>query len=274
MQNWRLILAVLMVLFISVVSGGSVFADDSEDILDAVCQGKAEQVELWFEKNADRISGKGSKSLFTAKDKDGWTALICAAANNDHKSSELLIKAGAEVNVKDNLGWTPLMYAADVKLGVEMVSLLLDNGADPNIRNNDGDTPLIRAVSGNYNATSRIATIKLLVEKGADIHAIDAKGRSALIIAVVNGNAEIISFLLSKGAILESVDQEGKTPLMWAATKGNLEIVKLLLAKGADITKTSKEGKTALNYAMANGHIKITTILTEKQKALEANKKP
>jgi len=269
MQNWSLIRTVLMVFFISVVNCSSVFADAREDILDAVCQGANEQVELWFEKNADRISGKGSKSLFTAKDKDGWTALICAAANNDHKSSELLIKAGAEVNVQDNLGWTPLMYAADVKLGVEMVSLLLDNGADPNIRNNDSDTPLIRAVSGNYNAT-----IKLLVEKGADIHAIDAKGRSALIIAVVNGNAEIVSFLLSKGAKLESVDQEGKTPLMWAATKGNLEIVKLLLAKGADITKTSKEGKTALNYAMANGHKEITTILTEKQKALEANKKP
>jgi ankyrin repeat protein len=61
---------------------------------------------------------------------------------------------------------------------------------------------------------------------------------------------------------------------MWAATKGNPEIVKLLLAKGADITKTSKEGKTALNYAMANGHKEITTILTEKQEALEANKKP
>ena len=269
MQNWSLIRTVLMVFFISVVNCSSVFADAREDILDAVCQGTAEQVELWFEKNADRISGKGSKSLFTAKDKDGWTALICAAANNDHKSAELLIKAGAEVNVKDNLGWSPLMYATDVKYGVKMVSFLLDNGADPNVRNKGGDTPLITAVAANI-----IASVKLLIEKGADIHATDAKGRSALIIAVVNGNAEIVSFLLSKGAKLESVDQEGKTPLMWAATKGNLEIVKLLLAKGADITKTSKEGKTALNYAMANGHKEITTILTEKQKALEANKKP
>jgi len=274
MQNWRLILAVLMVLFISVVSGGSVFADDSEDILDAVCRGTAEQVELWFEKNADRISENGGKTLFTARDKEGWTAVICAAANSDYKSAELLIKAGAEVNVKDNLGWTPLMYAADVAKGVEMISLLLDNGADQNIRNNDGDTPLIKAVSGNYNPTSRLATIRLLVEKGADIHATDPSGRSVLIRAVVNGNAEIVSYLLNKGTKLESVDQEGKTPLMWASTKGNLEIVKLLLAKGADITKTSKEGKTALNYAMANGHKEITTILTEKQKALEANKKP
>lgn len=270
MQNWSLIRTVLMVFFISVVNCSSVFADAREDILDAVCQGAKEQVELWFEKNADLItSGNGGKTLFTARDKEGWTAVICAAANNDHKSVELLIKAGAEVNVKDNLGWSPLMYATDVKYGVKMVSFLLDNGADPNVRNKDGDTPLITAVSTNI-----IASVKLLIEKGADIHATDAKGRSALIIAVVNGNAEIVSYLLNKGTKLESVDQEGKTPLMWAATKGNLEIVKLLLAKGADFTKTSKEGKTALNYAMANGHIKITTILTEKQKALEANKKP
>lgn len=233
MQNWRSILAAFMVLFVLGVSGNVVLADDGEDLLEAVCRGTNEQVSLWFEKNADLISaGQGDTDLFAARDKEGWTAVTCAAANNDHQSAELLIKAGAEINVKDNFGWTPLMYAADVKIGVTMVSYLLANGADPNIRNNDGDTALKMAVSGN-----NVETIKLLIDKGANV---------------------------------EITDKEGNTPLMLAAANGRLEAVSQLLAGGADLGKTDKKGLTALQLAQANGHIEIVDLLNPKEEKEES----
>lgn len=53
---------------------------------------------------------------------------------------KLLIENGAEINIKDNDGNTPLHYAA--KRGfMGIIRLLVENGADINAKNNDGQTP-------------------------------------------------------------------------------------------------------------------------------------
>ena len=193
MQNLSLIMAVLMVFFISVVNCSSVFAEARDDLLDAACsgRGRTEKVELWFENNADKISEKGSKSLFTAKDKDGWTALMCAVADLNPQIAQLLIKAGAEINVQDNFGWTPLMYAADFEK-TAMVSFLLDKEADPNVRNEDGNTALFFAVlNGNLPIT------RLLLANGADEKARDNNGETAADMAKRKGHDEIVKLLNS-----------------------------------------------------------------------------
>jgi ankyrin repeat protein len=51
--------------------------------------------------------------------------------------AKALLKAGADPNLRDNYGITPLMYAA-VHAWPETVKLLLAHGADPHIRNWDG----------------------------------------------------------------------------------------------------------------------------------------
>ena len=64
-----------------------------------------------------------------------------AAVNGHEKIAELLIANGAEVNTKNENGWTPLHWAAHKDHG-EIVGLLIAKGAEVNARTEQGQTPL------------------------------------------------------------------------------------------------------------------------------------
>lgn len=89
-----------------------------------------------------------------------------------------LIKAGADVNTRDEYGRTPLFSA-----NVEKAEVLIKAGADVNARDYKGNTPLHFAKDGE--------SIKLLVENGADINAQDNEGWTALMIAKENRGRHI-----------------------------------------------------------------------------------
>ena len=67
-------------------------------------------------------------------------------------------------------------------------------------------------------------TVKLLLEKGADIH---AENDSALCYAAVNGHTETVKFLLEQGA---DIHAENDLALYWAASNGHTETAKLLIS--------------------------------------------
>ena len=63
--------------------------------------------------------------------------------NNEVEMARMLIARGANVNVADKLGMTPLLWAANVDFGdTAMIELLLKSGAKPDVRNKDGLTAL------------------------------------------------------------------------------------------------------------------------------------
>jgi cytohesin len=76
-----------------------------------------------------------------AKDNIGWTPLHWAAHKGRVEIVELLLERGANPNAKDNIGWTPL-YRAAYCGHVEIVMILLEHGADPRIADNGGHIPL------------------------------------------------------------------------------------------------------------------------------------
>jgi serine/threonine-protein phosphatase 6 regulatory ankyrin repeat subunit B len=102
----------------------------------------------------------------------------------------------------------------------------------------------------------RLETVRLLVQRGANIHATGYLGRTALYYAAVNGHEEIVSLLLSQGARDDIADQDGRTPLAIAASGGHLGVVKILLQHtgGQGLEETDTGGRTALYYASENGH--------------------
>ena len=82
------------------------------------------------------------------KDNDGMTALDWAVIAHHAGTLKALLAGGAaaHINDKDRFGYTPLLYASTVDFcDAEIVNILLKAGADPNIADHDGKTPLVHA---------------------------------------------------------------------------------------------------------------------------------
>ena len=78
-----------------------------------------------------------------------------------------------------------------------------------------------------------------------------------------NANLEIVKLLLNNGAAVNAVDSTGMTALMLAAERGHLQIVTLLLNNGANIYNKTTIGppKNALEFAIEYGHPDVANVL-------------
>jgi len=156
----------------------------------------------------------------------------------------LLLDAEAPINVRvtEDLS-TPLHKAcAGSKEGhLEAVKLLLEGGADVHALNKWRETPLLTAA--NHGQAKAVAA---LLRHNADPCKCTDTGWSPLSIAAYKGHDEVVKLLLEEGAPTEE-DDRTLSALLQAATKGLPDTVDLLLRHGADHTVTTKKGDTALS---------------------------
>ncbi|MFT4054588.1 MAG: ankyrin repeat domain-containing protein [Novosphingobium sp.] len=87
--------------------------------------------------------------------------------------------------------------------------------------------------------------IPILLEAGADIEGVDAKGHTALVLATYHGFEDTAALLLDRGADPNGTTASG-SPLMGVAFKGHLAIARRLLAAGADPNLRNAAGQTAI----------------------------
>lgn len=103
---------------------------------------------------------------------------------------------------------------------------------------------------------------KLNLDSGkVDVNFIDGFGFTPLFRAVMQKQADFISFLLDRGADPNISTREGFTALMAAAESGNSRILKILLEHKADPDTRNIQGATSLHIAASLGHIEILTLL-------------
>ncbi|MDD9890665.1 MAG: ankyrin repeat domain-containing protein [Gammaproteobacteria bacterium] len=146
-------------------------------------------------------------------------ALLDAGADpNAQLTRGLPFRRGDYVGREAYDGASPFWLAA--RLGnVQMMKDLLAAGADPELRQAWGVTPLMVAAGVTQTDSRIVAEEKLLealtmlaLEVGADIHATDRGGQTAVHGAAnISGN-ELIKFLVAQGADPEAIDRRGRTP--------------------------------------------------------------
>jgi len=124
----------------------------------------------------------------------------------------LLLKNNANINEKNNDGWTALMLSSqhsNKKSKLETVKLLLEHGANINEKEKDGWTALMMA-SRYSNTTSNLETVKLLLMHGANINDKHNYGKTSLTLAIINSNLETVKLLLDYGADINIIDNYNK----------------------------------------------------------------
>jgi ankyrin repeat protein len=128
---------------------------------------------------------RGGDALLTT----GSTPLLRAAKACDVPATQLLLKAGAMVDLQNNLQATPLLAAA-------------------------GTNWAITDVRGRFRSEKQcVETAKLLLDAGANVNAVNQRGQSAVHAASQLGLADFVRFVASRGARLDVKDAGGATAL-------------------------------------------------------------
>lgn len=119
--------------------------------------------------------------------------ILLHAPSLDTENLERLIRAGANINARDENGNTPLMIAADRGRPVAAV-LLIEAGADVNAHNSKRETALTKALMFRQRSAGddHKSVIPVLIAAGADVKGQNDWGESALSLAQKTGQPDII----------------------------------------------------------------------------------
>ncbi len=124
------------------------------------------------------------------KDGRGLTALIISARGGSTSAIQVLLRHHADPNLRGGVNaWTPLMHAVH-KNHADAARALLDGGARVDDRGRSGETALMMAAGYGYTPI-----VELLLDRGADPHAVAADGANVLSIAL-SGVPDIEHFTL------------------------------------------------------------------------------
>ena len=151
--------------------------------------------------------------------------LFFSIRKGDVAEVELLLDKGVDVHANDNVGWPPMVRAAEDGQ-LRIVEILLERGADP-LKGTVGDRlPLHFAAEAGH-----LAIVSLLVKQpNVDPNLKDYTGQTALFKAANNGHLEVVELLLQqKGVDPDAVSKDGFTPLLVTIFGRHRKVVKLLL---------------------------------------------
>jgi ankyrin repeat protein len=254
--------------------------------------------------------------LVTARGTNGNDLLGMACATHDERLSKILLDHGADPARGNVHGWTPLHQAAYSNLPL-LLDLLLDAGAPVDVSaRGDGGTPLVVALfwghreaaeklaphsraPGNLRVAAGLGDADLLDELLRSGHPAAGAHRAfyrphsgfpawhptddpaevkneALAWAARNNRVDALNTLVARGARPDADVYRG-TALAWAAATGRVAAIRALLDLGAGVNHVGTfggpnhgEGVTALHLAAQSGHLAAIRVLVENGADLRA----
>ena len=182
-----------------------------------------------------------------AKTKDGETPLMLSAQSGKYGTAELLIKAGADVNIQDE-NFHSALFFAEKKNNKKMVALLLQHHAKPVEM---GKIAQKEAISAYYAAIDSydVAKVKQIIyAKKVDIDTPAASGKSIIRLLSSTSSVDdhddkamgdIVAFLVRQGANIDEEEGFGQHLLASAMERNRIEVINALLDRG--VAPTGRE---------------------------------
>ena len=177
------------------------------------------------------------------------TPLYQAIQRKHLSAAKMLLAAGADPNVPAQETRTALSWAAaqgseeSLELLLQQPSIALDTP------DTFGQTPLLRAADAGHTKS-----VRMLLNKGANVMHADNEGRTALSLAAVKGHKVVAKLLLKNGAEINTQDKKGNTPLALATERNHDAVVRFLLESGADAELADEDEETPFEKAR-DGHL-------------------
>ena len=156
-------------------------------------------------------------------------------------AKQLMDKPGSiVVNTRDRDTGEAALHIVTKRRDTPWMGFLLQNGADPNIRDNEGNTPLILAAQSGF-----FEGVRLMLVGNASINLVNARGQSALFKAVEARDAQSVRLLLDEGADPDQPEhQTGQSARDLAAADPRSGQVGKMLAEAPRRAKKAVAGPT------------------------------
>ncbi|TNK94291.1 hypothetical protein OUY_02205 [Wolbachia endosymbiont of Leptopilina clavipes] len=195
-----------------------------------------------------------------AKDNNGWTLLHYAASKGHKEIIEFLVnEKKANINARTTSDSKKPIHVAAKEGYQEIVDFFLGKRMRVDDADNDKWTPLHYAAAYNHLELS-----KFLVGQRANIEAKNKDNKTPLDLACKRNHMKMVDFLAQA-----KLDQD----LITAAAEGSLQTVKNLIERGADIEAKDEKGWTPLHYAARYNHLELCEFLLGQHANIEAKNK-
>ncbi|HEY0076276.1 MAG TPA: ankyrin repeat domain-containing protein [Abditibacteriaceae bacterium] len=263
----------------------------------AVTQKKTENALFLLQKGAD----PNSKN-------DDFTPFTRAVEQGDLRVVRAMLAKGAHPNAVAPYLFTqvptPVLLAAAQRNNIAVLKLLLDYGANPNVQDEQGHTPIAEVISQNQRRAAlallekgavpqgkasvtgsiwlwlmsahrknsldksspdcppnclHVEVARALIQRGASLKEKDADGRSVLHLATMTGDPVMAKLLLEKGAQVDAVDKHGYTPLMLA----NSQVAPVILQHHPNLRLKNERGETALDIALSSDDLALRRVMSK-----------
>lgn len=186
--------------------------------------------------------------------------LLQAAAGGEADLVALALRAGADLEARDDRGRTALLLAV-TEDHVHVADLLVAMGASADTLDERHDTPwLVTGVTGS------VDMVEALLPANPDLTIKNRYGGISIIPASERGHVDYVRRVVQLDLDVNHVNDLGWTALLEAVILGDgseryVEIVETLLGAGADPAIADKNGVTALAHAKAKGYTSLVRVL-------------
>jgi ankyrin repeat protein/predicted DNA-binding WGR domain protein len=210
------------------------------------------------------------KVNFQAADKFGRTPLHYAAQLSCIKLCGILLEKGADINVQDSNGLTPIVKAVEgdlIKNSLGVLELFKAHGADFNVKvpcKDYDSTIFLHALSKECSRK----LVKFLISTGCNVYEVDSLGRNALMHLVINNDLKSLKkYATLYNFNINHQDFSGKTLVHYAinplsfGSYENTQILTYLIKIGADATIKDNQNMSPYYYASLQFSGKMVKVL-------------